>query len=187
MTIQPPIVTYLGHIQAHPSHNDQAWDMVTNQLRHNEAAYKTLPLNGFEKVAIITCVLIPRWTYGGLFLGNKQQMAPWDDILLQFLRETPGVEPQMNRHRITTDRRDVGMGLRQAWWTFITRWVTLGQNEVRQTESTDRQLSTSQYRYLDAVRALGGTAGQRMWRPRRHRPLADGLFDSQSSVEDPEL
>ena len=42
-------------------------------------------------------------------------------------------------------------------------------------------------RYLDAVRALGGTTGQRILCPRIHRPLADGLFDSESSEEDPEL
>ena len=41
--------------------------------------------------------------------------------------------------------------------------------------------------YLDAVHALGGTTGQRISRPRIHRPLADGLFDCESSEEDPEL
>ena len=95
LTIRPPIPTYLGHIMAHPSHEDHAWGMAANQLRHDPAAYKTLPLNGFEKVAIINAVLVPRWTYRGLFLGNRQHMAKWDDILLQFLRETPGVEPGM--------------------------------------------------------------------------------------------
>ena len=50
LTTQPPIVTYLGHVLAHLSHEDQAWELVTNQLRHDLAAYKTLPLNGFEKI-----------------------------------------------------------------------------------------------------------------------------------------
>ena len=36
--------------------------MVTSQLRYHLAAYKTLPLNGFEKVAIINTALIPHWT-----------------------------------------------------------------------------------------------------------------------------
>ena len=67
------------------------------------------------------------------------------------------------------------------------RWVTLGLNEVQQTRSIDRQPSATKYRYLDAVRALGPTAGQCISRPRIHRPLADGLFDSESSEEDPEL
>ena len=58
--------------------------MVTNQLCHGLAAYKTLLLNGFEKIAIINAVPIPRWTYRGLFLGNRQHMAGWDDMLLQF-------------------------------------------------------------------------------------------------------
>ena len=60
LTIRPPMLTYLGHVLAHPSHEDHTWDMVTNQLCHGLAAYKTLPLNGFEKVAIINAVLIPR-------------------------------------------------------------------------------------------------------------------------------
>ena len=134
--IRPPILTYLGHVLAHLSHEDQAWDTVTNQLCHNLAEYKTLPLNSFEKVAIINAVLIPCWTYRGLFLGDKQRMAQWDNILLQNLWNTPRVEPRMNRHRITTDLRDRGMGLRKAWWSFITRWVTLGQKETRQTGQT---------------------------------------------------
>ena len=69
--IRPPILTYLGHLLAHPSHEDQAWDMVTKQLLQALAAYKTLPLNGFEKVAIMDTVLIPHWTYRGFFVGNK--------------------------------------------------------------------------------------------------------------------
>ena len=52
---------------------------------------------------------------------------------------------RMNRHRITTDLRDGGLGLRHAWWSVITRWITLGQNETLQTGHTDRQLSTTQY------------------------------------------
>ena len=52
LMIRPPILTYLGHILAHPSHNDHAWDTVTNQLRHDLAAKKTLPLIGFEKLPL---------------------------------------------------------------------------------------------------------------------------------------
>ena len=55
------------------------------------------------------------------------------------------------------------------------------------TSRIDRELSATQYRYLDAVRALGGTTRQRISRPWIHRPLADGLFDSESSEEDPKL
>ena len=65
--------------------------------------------------------------------------------------------------------------------------MTQGQYEVRQAGPSDRQPSATQYKYLDAVRALGGTAGQRISRPKIHRPLADGLFDSESSEEDPHL
>ena len=96
LTVRPPILTYLGHIPAHPAQEDHSWDMVTNQLRHDVAAYKTLPLNGFEMVAIINTVLIPRWTYRGPVLGNRHHMAQWDNIPLQILRETPGVESRMN-------------------------------------------------------------------------------------------
>ena len=37
------------------------------------------------------------------------------------------------------------------------------------------------------MRALGVTTGQRISRPRVHRPLADDLYDSDSLQEDPEL
>ena len=91
--------------------------MVTTQLHHDVAAYRTLPLNAYEKVAIINAVLIPRWTYRGLFLGNRTQMAHWDDILLQYIRDTPGIENQMNKHRLTTNLSHGGLGLRQLWWS----------------------------------------------------------------------
>ena len=73
--VRPPIMTYVGHVLAHPTQEDTAWDMVTTQLHHDVAAYRTLPLNAYEKVAIINAVLIPRWTYRGLFLGNRTRMA----------------------------------------------------------------------------------------------------------------
>ena len=69
--MRPPILTYLGHVLAHPTQQETAWDRVTTQLYHDIAAYKTLPLNGYEKVAIINAILIPRWAYGGLFLENR--------------------------------------------------------------------------------------------------------------------
>ena len=60
--VRPPILTYLGHVLAHPMQEETAWDMVTTQLYHDIAAYRKLPLNGYEKVTIINTVLIPRWT-----------------------------------------------------------------------------------------------------------------------------
>ena len=95
--MRPPILTYLGYVLAHPTQEKTAWDMVTTQLYHGIATYRTLPLNGYEKVAIINAVLIPRWTYRGLFLGNRSRMAMWDDVLLQYRRDTPGIEQQMNK------------------------------------------------------------------------------------------
>ena len=66
--------------------------MVTMQMHHDLAAYKTLPLNGYEKVAVIHAVLIPRSTHMGLFLGSGHYIAQWDDILLQYLKDTPSTE-----------------------------------------------------------------------------------------------
>ena len=47
-----------------------------------------------------------------------------------------------------------------------------------------QQLTATQYKYIDAVRALGGTVGQRISQPRLHRPLSAGLYYSESSEED---
>ena len=183
--VWPPIMTSLGHVLAHPAQEDTAWDMVTTQLHHDIAAYRTLPLNAYEKAAIINAVLIPRWTYRGLFLGNKARMAHWDDILLQYMRDTPGIEHLMNKHRLTTNLSHGGLGLRQLWWSYITRWVTLGQQELQNNGPT-QHLTATQYKYIDVVRALGGTVGQRISQPRQHRPLSAGLYDSDSSEEDQE-
>ena len=57
--VRPPILTYLGHVLAHPTQEETAWDMVTTMSHHDIAAYRTLPLNAYEKVAIINAVLIP--------------------------------------------------------------------------------------------------------------------------------
>ena len=122
----PPILMYLAHVLAHPTQEDIACDMVTTQLHHDIAAYRTLPLNDYKKVAIINAVLIPRWTYRGLFLGNQSRMALWDDILLHCMRDTPTIEQQMKKHRLTTNLSHGGLGLRQLWWSYITPWVTLG-------------------------------------------------------------
>ena len=54
--VRPPILTYLGHVLAHPTQEDTAWDMVTTQLHHDIAAYSTLPFNAYEKVVIINAV-----------------------------------------------------------------------------------------------------------------------------------
>ena len=183
--VRPPIMAYLGHVLAHPTQEDTAWDMVTTQLHHDTTAYRTLPLNAYEKVAIINAVLIPRWTYRGLFLGNRSRMALWDDILLHYIRDTPGIEQQMNKHRLTTNLSHGGLGLRQLWWSYITRWITLGQQELQNNGPT-QQLAATQYKYIDAVRALGGTVGQRISQPGQHCPLSAGLYDSESSEEDQE-
>ena len=122
-----PIHTYLGHVLAYPTTEEAAWDMVTTQLYHDFAAHKTLPLNGYEKVSITNTVVIPRWTYTGLFVGNRSRMAMWDDILRQYLRDVPGKEQQKNKHRLTPDLSHGGLGLRQLWWSYITPWITLGQ------------------------------------------------------------
>ena len=151
--------------------------MVTTQLHHDIAAYRTPPLNAYEKVAIINAVLIPLWTYRGLFLGNRARLALWDDILLQYIRDTPAIEQQMNKHRLTTDRSHGGLRLRQLWWSYITRWITLGQQEL-QNDGPTQQLTATQYKYIDTVRALGGTVGQCISQPRQRRPLSAGLYDS---------
>ena len=127
--VSPPILTYLGHLLAHPTQEDTTWDMVTTQLHHDIAAYRTLPLNAYEKVAIINAVLIPRWTYRGPFLGNRFRMAMWDDILLRYITDTPGMEQQMNKHRLTTNLSHGGLGLQQLWRSYITWWTTLGRQE----------------------------------------------------------
>ena len=43
--LRPPIMTYLGHVLAHPTREDTASDMVTTKVQHDTAAYRTLPLN----------------------------------------------------------------------------------------------------------------------------------------------
>ena len=151
-------MTYLGHVLAHPTQEDTAWDMVTTQLHHDVTAYRTLPLNTYEKVAIINAVLLPRWTYRGLFLGNRTRMARWDDILLQYIRDTPGIEQQMNNYGLTTNLSQGGLGLRQLWWSYITRWVTIGQQELQHTGPT-QHLTATQYKYIDAVRNPRGHGG----------------------------
>ena len=159
--------------------------MVTTQLHHDIAAYRTLHLNAYDMVAIINAVLIPRWTYRGLFLGDRSRMALWDDILLHYITDTPGIEQQRNKHRLTTNLSHGGLGLRQLWWSYITRWITLGRQELQNNGLTP-QLTATQYKFFDAVRALGGTVGQHISQPRQPRPLSAGVYDLESLEEDQE-
>ena len=55
-----------------------------------------------------------------------------------------------------------------------------------QNNGPTQQLTATQYKYIDAVRALGGTVGQRISQPRQHQPPSAGLYDSESSKEDQE-
>ena len=91
----------------------------------------------------------------------------------------------MNKHRLTTNLSHGWLGLRQLRWSYITRWITPGQQELQNNGPT-QQLTATQYKFIDAVRALGGTVGQRISQPRQHRPPLAGLYDSESSEEDQE-
>ena len=87
------MATYLGHVLAHRSHEEQVCDLVINGVHYDLTAYTTLPVNGFEKTAIIHAVMTPRRAYRGLFLGTRQHMAQWDRIIMQYVRDTHGVKP----------------------------------------------------------------------------------------------
>ena len=45
-------------------------------------------------------------------------------------KDTLGIEKHMNCHWLTSDLGEGGLGLRQLWWSYVTRWITLGQSEV---------------------------------------------------------
>ena len=51
---------------------------------------------------------------------------------------------------------------------------------MRKEVQTSHQLTTTEHEYLDAVRALGGVARQRILCPRVRRPPSDGLYDSKT-------
>ena len=71
------------------------------------------------------------------------------------------------------------------WDTLRTQHAT---SDIRhQTLHTFPGQTSTQYWYLDAVRALGGLAGQHISHPKVHRPLAGGLYDSERSEENPDL
>ena len=40
------------------------------------------------------------------------------------------MEKHMNHYRLTTNLQEGGLGLQQLWWSCVTRWITLGQNEI---------------------------------------------------------
>ena len=82
----------------------------------------------------------------------------------------------MNKYRLTTNMCHGSLGQCQVWWSYINRWITLGQQELQNNGPT-RHLATTQYKYIEAVRALGGTVDQRISQPRQYRPRAEGLFD----------
>ena len=99
--VRPPIITYLGHVLAHFTQEDTVWDMVTTQRYHDIAAYRTLPLNAYEKVAIINAVLIPRWTYRWTYKGAVPREQIPDGTLG---RHTPTLHQGHSRDRTTNEQ-----------------------------------------------------------------------------------
>ena len=67
------------------------------------------------------------------------------------------------------------------------RAVTDPDDGQKWPKAPTRHLTTTHSKYIEAVRGLGGAVGHRISKPRQARPLAEGLFDSESSEEDQEI
>ena len=92
LPIRNPIFTYLGHTIAGTGYNGKPWDAVFASVQVQTVAYYELPLTSFECARIVSCVLLPRWTYTILFLWDvcwSNRLKATFDV---YVRAAPRVE-----------------------------------------------------------------------------------------------
>ena len=96
------------------------------------AQYRALPLDAFERVQPLNCVLIPRWLYHTMFIPHDRMFHHIDKICLEFVAIAKGSEHNKENiyraHNVTHIDSPVkygGLGLRQIYWAYRTRYVTL--------------------------------------------------------------
>ena len=138
LPLQPPIFHYLGHLVAHPTWEQKARDDFVGTAAADLARYQYLPLNAFERVQLLSTILIPRWTYRTLFLPNDSMFKAMDSMCLRFVLMAEGMElnkvdvhKSYNVLHVTSPHRLGGMGLHQLFWAHRARFTTMVQNTLR--------------------------------------------------------
>ena len=134
----PPIFRYLGHIIAHSSWAQRVRDEVLAKVESDLIRYRALPLNAFERVQLLNSVLIPRWLYHTLFIPHDRMFQHIDKICLEFVAIAKGLEHNKenvykahNVIHINSPIKYGRLGLRQIYWAYRTRYVTLVQGLLR--------------------------------------------------------
>ena len=92
--------------------------------------YKVLPLDAFERAMLINTTLLPKWVYRGMFVFNDRLLAAIDSKLRDFVTVAKNIERTHNATHVHTPSSMGGVGVKQAFWAFRGRYVTMVQSAL---------------------------------------------------------
>ena len=186
-----PILRYLGHTLAHPSWAQRVKDEVLAKVESDLTRYRALLLNAFERVQLLNSVLIPRWLYHAMFIPHDRMFQHIDKICLEFVAIAKGLEHNKeniykahNATHINSPVKYGGLGLRQIYWAYRTRHVTLVQGLLRKPTGRLSRLvaqpiecmMTPLRDYIAVTSQIGGNTTL-VLAPRRRPPTSANLID----------
>ena len=141
--------------------------------------YRKIPLNAFERSQLVSICLMPKFIYKGLLVFNDFHLVELDNKTREYILSAKGLNPTVNKVRLVTPRKEGGMGLHQAYWTWRCRFVTVIQRMLREETQIHGSVLQTYDNILSQVNAHRGDAEER--RPQRGGP---NLIDSESSGDE---
>ena len=111
-TVRPPILSYLGHIIAHPQWAHKArsdyLDLITSDL----AQYAHIPKDGWERKQVVNSILMPSWLHRAVLIPSDRWYKEVDDLCSVFVRRPKGMVPGRNTKLLSAP---VGGDSSQLW------------------------------------------------------------------------
>ena len=195
LPLQPPIFHYLGHLLAHPTWEQKARDDFVGKAAADLVRNQYLPLNAFERVQLLTPLLIPWWVYRTLFLPNDSMFKAMDSMYLRFVLMAEGMElNKIDVHKshnvlhVSSPHRLGGMGLHHLFRAHRACFITTVQNTLHShpgsigcdisTEYLSRAVSIRNY--LAVLTQLGARTALHIALPPRPAGGPNSI-DSESS------
>ena len=87
----PPILSYLGHIIAHPQWAQKArlvyLDLITSDL----AQYAHIAMDGWEQKQVVNSILMPRWLHLAVLIPSDSWYKEVDDLCSVFVHQPKGM------------------------------------------------------------------------------------------------
>ena len=90
-----------------------------------------VPLNGWESAQLVNIVFLPQWLQCLVLLPFDKTLHQTNTLFADFIRAPKGMEATMNHQILWTLPKEGGMGVRQLYWGYRTKYVTSMQQAMR--------------------------------------------------------